>query len=137
MRRKPRMMPIKRNFVWSRAGWALLGCGALVCLPTQFCAPAGAAETPQIVAPQPTEPLGLTVEAGNCVKRTGPATGLLEYGTVDVMTTPKIEHDFTLRNDNRTPVTIARLQASCGCTSVLLGEDEATSKTLAPGEQVK
>lgn len=91
--------------------------------------------------PQPGTPAGgtptLTVVASDGVQTDAPASGLLEAGAIDPIETPKLEHDFLLRNDGKAPVTIARLQPTCGCTSVLLGENNAATQTLAPGEQVK
>ncbi|HVF09203.1 MAG TPA: DUF1573 domain-containing protein [Abditibacteriaceae bacterium] len=112
-----------------------------------FLTPAGADEVPPPVAPPPVAPtpvapgeavpLKLTVLAVDGVKSEEPSAGVLNYGALDLLTTSTIEHEFTLRNDNKVPVRIVRLQATCGCTSLLLGEGEEASKTLAPGEQVK
>jgi LEA14-like dessication related protein len=79
----------------------------------------------------------LTVVAGNGIVNEGPMVGKLDMGAVDALVTPKIERDFVLRNNGKAPITIGRLQATCGCTSVLLGEKNETTKTLAPGEEIK
>lgn len=84
---------------------------------------------------QSKTPLTVVADAG--VKNDGPAVGMVDFGAVDSLSKPDIAHDFTLRNDNKTPVSIVSLQPTCGCTSVLLGEGNETAKTLAPGEQVK
>jgi len=63
--------------------------------------------------------------------------GKLDAGTVDSMKVAKVDHDFVLRNDNKVPVTIGRLQPTCGCTSVILGEGKEETLTLAPGQETK
>ena len=100
--------------------------------------------TPHVVAQPyagtttaPVEELGLTVVATGGVKSENPSIGQLDAGTIDSFSKPKIEQDFILRNDRKAPITIGRLQPTCGCTSVILGEGTDTTKTLAPGEEVK
>ncbi len=92
---------------------------------------------PSVTVPIPAEILALTVVARDGVKSDKPAIGQLDAGTVDSLSKPTIEQDFILRNDRKTPITIGRLQPTCGCTSVLLGEGGETTKTLAPGEEIK
>lgn len=116
----------------AQPGLKLLGCGLLLGALSVLSSPTNAAETtPALPAP------GLTVVAADGIKSRSASVGVLESGAVDSLTHSTIEHDFTLRNDSQAPVVIARLQPTCGCTSVLLGEANETSKTLAPGEQVK
>ncbi|MBV9864582.1 MAG: DUF1573 domain-containing protein [Abitibacteriaceae bacterium] len=79
----------------------------------------------------------LTVVATDGVKAEEPSVGVLDKGIVDLLDAKSIEHDFILRNDTKAPITIDRLQPTCGCTSVLLGEGNDLPKTLAPGEQAK
>jgi hypothetical protein len=93
--------------------------------------PAGQAVQTPAAAPM------LTVVAIDGVKAEEPGVGKLDFGAVDSLQNAKVEHDFILRNDTREPITIGRLQPTCGCTSVLMGEGNETTKTLAPGEEVK
>jgi len=67
-----------------------------------------------------------------------------DFGTIDAFTAGAIEHVFTLRNAGTAPISVERVQASCGCTSaVLQGAADAKTetaahlpRTLAPGETV-
>lgn len=124
---------MKNKFLqWRRVALActLVAGGALA-----VDSPVIAAETVSYLAQ--SEALGLTVVAGNGVVSEQPSVGKLDVGAVDALSTPKVEKDFVLRNDRQAPITIGRLQPTCGCTSVLLGEGTETTKTLAPGEEVK
>ncbi len=116
----------------TQSGLNLIGCGLLLGLLPTLSIPAGAADTKAALSA-----LGLTVVAVDGVKSRSATVGVLESGAVDSLTHSTIEHDFTLRNDSKAPIVIGRLQPTCGCTSVLLGEAKETTKTLAPGEQVK
>jgi len=137
------MMDMNRNY-WKLRPHASLKRGGrtiLMCLLPALITPAGAAAAAAnpVVAVQSgqAQATGLTVVAADGVKSKEPTFGVKDFGVVDSLAVPNVEHNFILRNDSPAPVMIARLQASCGCTSVLLGEANETSKTLAPGEQVK
>lgn len=69
----------------------------------------------------------LTTENGN----TG-QYGLYTFPTV--LYGEWITHTFVLRNSGKSPITLQRIQSSCGClTAVLGGGDEKHLPTLAPG----
>ena len=70
------------------------------------------------------------------VVRTGPASGRSVIGTVDPIKTPLVERTFTLRNDNKEPVEIYVLQASCGCATVEVPGGGSARRTVRPREQV-
>lgn len=73
--------------------------------------------------------------------------GRHDFGAVTLLDRPRIEHTFTLKNNANQPVTIERLQASCGCASALVQPDQkgtlggadglpkAAPTTLSPGQQ--
>ncbi len=83
------------------------------------------------------EAVVLTVVARDGVTSEQTSVGKWDVGAIDSLSMPKVEKDFILRNDAKAAITIGRLQPTCGCTSVLLGEGTDTTKTLAPGEEVK
>ena len=118
-------------------GYGLL-LGAVPALTALASADAPTPNAPVVVQVQPaaTENATLSVVAADGVKSDAPSVGKLDLGAVDSLAMPKIEHDFVLRNNGKAPLTIERIQPTCGCTSVLMGEKE-TTKTLAPGEEVK
>ncbi|HLV81552.1 MAG TPA: DUF1573 domain-containing protein [Chthonomonadaceae bacterium] len=62
----------------------------------------------------------------------GPGAAQMDFGTVDPLVTPRLERDFTFRNDTRSPLEVARIQVSCGCTSVTT--DQKGAGKLLPGE---
>ena len=115
----------------------LLGGALLVAAMPGIVVPAIAADAPAATTQAKTEEVSLTVVARDGVKSENPAVGQLDLGAVDSFSKPKIEQDFILRNDRKAPITVGRLQPTCGCTSVILGEGTEATKTLAPGEEVK
>ncbi|HZT41763.1 MAG TPA: DUF1573 domain-containing protein [Chthonomonadaceae bacterium] len=84
----------------------------------------------------PTQPVAgattLSVVADTHLERIGPGAARIDFGTVDPLATPKLEHDFTFRNETQTPVEVARIQTSCGCTSVMT--DKNGIGKLLPGQ---
>lgn len=123
----------------TRSNYLTLLGGALMVATWPVSAPRAMAQPPAAAATAPAavEELALTVLARDGVKSDNPSIGQLDAGTIDPLSKPKIEQDFILRNDRKAPITIGRLQPTCGCTSVILGEGTETTKTLAPGEEVK
>lgn len=109
--------------------------GLLLAMPLS---PVGAA-SPLDVAPAQVVAQGakLTVVAGNGIQNQDPSIGVLDYNDVDLLDSSHLDHDFVLRNDNKVPIVISRLQPSCGCTTVLPGEGNELPVTLAPGGQLK
>jgi hypothetical protein len=51
--------------------------------------------------------------------------------------TQQLQHAFQLKNANQTPIIIAQIQPTCGCTSVVLGEHNDLPITLQPGESIE
>lgn|GEM_PF-1420810 len=83
-------------------------------------------------------PVRLAVVATTGVQSTGDGTGKSDLGIVNPSRTPTVERTFTLKNTSVLPVTIARLRAACGCTTLLLTRNGTAAPTavLAPGDQV-
>jgi len=65
--------------------------------------------------------------------------GRADFGEIDPLQTTQIERTFVLRNDTRKPLTIERLQASCGCERLTLrkGGKAVPKAILRPGEQAE
>ncbi len=77
---------------------------------------------------------GLTVAAGEGTVLDGPQSAHFDFGTrLDTDTAP-LTHVFMLRNEAASPLTIKRLQSSCGCTTAAL--DGALPVTVLPGRTV-
>ncbi len=93
-----------------------------------------------LAVPKPA-PLKLTLRTEKGLELTDSATGRFDCGAIDPIATPRIEREFTLRNDTKQPLTINRLKTSCGCESAtfLRGgktqpRPEQQPAILAPGE---
>ncbi len=82
-----------------------------------------------------TSPSGLVVEGKDGVIVYGPTRALFDFGTVDPLTTPRLEHLFTLKNGGTATLTVGNLMPSCGCTTALIGSGDEQSRTLAPGAE--
>jgi len=104
-----------------------------------LCAVSGTAQAGELTPPHPaTAPIpsrltlrpvpGLTIVDRNTYR--------YDAGVVDVIRTPRLERTFTLENDGKQPVTIARLRGSCGCEELRLlrGGKAVPSTRLDPGE---
>jgi hypothetical protein len=119
------------------------------------CAPAGAAapriaqapnqQAPQAVqqAPQTVQQAApraanavLTIVASGKIRSLTEGRAVFEMGKPSPMDQTVAEQDFALRNDSKTPVTVARIQTSCGCTTAILRTSNGAPTTLKPGEQV-
>ena len=55
-----------------------------------------------------------------------------EFGQANALTGSKIEHTFTLRNDNPVPLHLDRLQSSCGCTSAVVSTGSLDPTASSP-----
>jgi hypothetical protein len=80
----------------------------------------------------------LTVVETDGAVKADPADGRFDFGEFDPLDKPKLEHTFTLRNDNAVPIEIAKIHTSCGCTSAVV-EGSAPNKypvTVAPGQTI-
>ena len=120
------------SFTGVTGGW---GCAAPVfaqSLPAlSVPASAGTKDAPAAL-------LTVTPEAG--LEPIEPGTVRFDFGVADPITTPKLQHLFTLRNDTKQPVTISKIKTSCGCESVAFSRNgkeqirpEQKPAILAPG----
>ncbi len=78
-------------------------------------------------------PAGLTVVTGQGTTQTDAATARYDFGTRRMSDESPLEHTFTLRNSGTAPVTVDRLQSSCGCTTAFLAGDQNLPLTVGPG----
>lgn len=65
---------------------------------------------------------GLVVVPGERVAAPMPGSGRLDFGRVDPLRQPQIEQTFTLKNASSAPILLERIQPSCGCTTLVLGD---------------
>ena len=137
--RPPRSLALLVVILLSALSLPLVLCHALAA-PTALASPVPVASKSDVPTGQPvsvaaTAP-GLIVVARQGVTTGPPSTGHSDFGAADPLSTPLLTPMLTLRNAGRKPITIERLQTSCGCTSALLGpEGAAFPKSLVPGEQ--
>lgn len=71
--------------------------------------------------------------------RAAPGEEHWEAGSVSAMDSGQFEHTFTFKNSGKSPLTISRLQTSCGCTSAEAATDKgpvSLPQTLAPGQSL-
>lgn len=78
-------------------------------------------------------PAGLTVVTGQGTTQTDATTARYDFGTRRMSDESPLEHTFTLRNAGTAPITVDRLQSSCGCTTAFLAGDQALPLTVGPG----
>lgn len=78
-------------------------------------------------------PTGLTVVTGQGTVQADATTARYDFGTRRISDDSPLEHTFTLRNSGTTPVTVDRLQSSCGCTTAFLAGDQSLPLTVGPG----
>ncbi len=78
-------------------------------------------------------PTGLSLLAGKGTQQTDATTGRYDFGTRRLSDASPLEHTFTLQNNSTVPVTIDRLQSSCGCTTAFLADDQSLPLTVGPG----
>lgn len=71
------------------------------------------------------------------VERVGPHTGRFDFGKADGLLRPTQIHTFVVRNDGKTPITLVRLQPSCGCTSATAGTGTLFGRKLLPGQKLE
>jgi len=101
----------------------------LRCFPALLLTLSLAALAPRALAAPPA----LTIVAGSGTTRADAATARYDFGTRRLSDESPLEHLFTLRNANAGPVTVDRLQSSCGCTTASLGGDLDLPLTVGPG----
>jgi hypothetical protein len=58
-----------------------------------------------------------------------------DFGDVDPVEKPRVEHKLMLINGGDKPVTIDKVDTSCSCTAAVVGEGKTLPLTLAPGEK--
>ena len=78
-------------------------------------------------------PPALTVVTGQGTTQTDATTARYDFGTRRMSDESPLEHTFTLRNSGTAPVTVDRLQSSCGCTTAFLAGDQDLPLTVGPG----
>ena len=78
-------------------------------------------------------PAGLTVTTGQGTTLTDATTARYDFGTRRMSDESPLEHTFTLHNDGTAPVTVDRLQSSCGCTTAFLAGNQDLPLTVGPG----
>jgi hypothetical protein len=102
---------------------------AAALLTTAFCGPVQALE-PQSASAR------LTIVPTTATTASGDRRATFDFGQASLLDTLQIKHTFTLRNDGSAPLSVERLQASCGCTSaVALKTDQGSPAppTVSPG----
>jgi hypothetical protein len=95
-------------------------------------------------APTSSEPaaasdLAIDVIPTDGAVTTGPGLATFDFGEIRQIDSGPVEHTFTLRNANKIPVTIDRIQPSCGCTTAVIDDGSpmpAAKTTIAPGGTV-
>src|SRR5947207_7422908 len=107
---------------------SLICASLMITVLTHVSAPVRAQDT--------QAPPVLVVAASQGVERVDAVTARVQCGEIDSLATPRLEHTFTVRNEALVPVTIDRMQASCGCTSILVGGKDGAKQSIAPGAQV-
>ncbi len=78
-------------------------------------------------------PTGLTVVTGQGTVQADVTTARYDFGTRRMSDESPLEHTFTLRNSGAVPITVDRLQSSCGCTTAFLAGDQSLPLTVGPG----
>jgi len=78
-------------------------------------------------------PAGLTVVTGQGTTQGDATTARYDFGTRRMSDESPLKHTFTLRNEGTTPITVDRLQSSCGCTTAFLAGDQNLPLTVGPG----
>src|SRR5579871_4666160 len=92
--------------------------------------------------------VGLKIAATNKEKVIAPNQSVLDCGAINLLDRTGMQQTFTLFNANKTPLTVERLQPSCGCMSAVLPQPvngpaktkhpaAELPRTLAPGEQMQ
>ena len=101
--------------------------------------PIAASTTPALPSSMaPVTMSALTVVGGKATEEGSVTAGQFDFGQVNALKTPRLEHTFVLRNDNKAPVVLSRLQPSCGCTSAVLENKAQTLPyTLNPGQTTR
>lgn len=99
-------------------------------VPTAATIPTGSAPAGSSAAAA----LSLRVVAGMKVTEAAPGQGVCDLGAVSVLDASVVEQTFTLRNASAVPLSLVRLQASCGCLSAFVQpREEGGGKTAAAG----
>ena len=65
-----------------------------------------------------------------------PPTARYDFGTRAASDTGPISQTFALRNDGTAPVTVSRIEPSCGCTTAVLDGTQTLPLALKPGQSV-
>ena len=75
----------------------------------------------------------LTIVTGQGTTQADATTARYDFGTRRMSDESPLEHTFTLHNSGTAPVTVDRLQSSCGCTTAFLAGDQTLPLTVGPG----
>ena len=86
-----------------------------------------------LMTPAYAAPAGLTIVPGQGTVRADGTTARYDFGTRRMSDESPLEHTFTLRNVGTAPITVDRLQSSCGCTTAFLAGDQDLPLTVGPG----
>jgi hypothetical protein len=78
----------------------------------------------------------LTILPGEGTTITAPGQARYDFGETTLFDTRTATHVFRLRNDTDAPVTIARLMATCGCTSAVIDSADVTPSVPKPAVAV-
>jgi len=78
-------------------------------------------------------PPALSIVTGQGTMQADATTARYDFGTRRMSDESPLEHTFTLRNTGTAPVTVDRLQSSCGCTTAFLAGDQNLPLTVGPG----
>jgi len=101
----------------------------LRCFPVLLLALLLTTPAPRALAAPPA----LTIVTGAGTMQADDATARYDFGTRRLSDESPLEHLFTLRNAGAAPVTVDRLQSSCGCTTASLSGDLDLPLTVGPG----
>lgn len=115
--------------------WRLSVIVALSLLGMLLAAPRGAAQSPPTVPHVPAAQTAppdahFTVAQGDGVILDH-QTARYDFGQVTAPGAQPIAHTFLLRNDTPAPLHLDHLQPSCGCTSAIVGTDDAPVSSSA------
>lgn len=119
---------IHRRLFPSRRAWFRWGMIASVLCAAYHASPLHAAPGS----------LSLAVMADGGTECPAPSLARYAFGQASALDVAPLEHTFVLRNDNSVPLTVERFQASCGCTSAVVGGAGVTLPlTVAPHQVIR
>ena len=82
-------------------------------------------------------PLTIIADGGTLAQdQSQPPTARYEFGSRLPTDDSPLTHTFLLHNGGKTALTVTQLEASCGCTTAVLGDAQTLPATVKPGENV-